>query len=362
MVTVEKVKQRINQSKWTKLYIATALLQVVIIIVLQSIIASQNQAQEANIHTSFINHRPSTLGDGSSSTSATVDIALRRFDRIKWENVAFISFQAWFICMAFDAVVYQNAAEVIALAVLNTICILIGGLEVMDARRWLSRLDQNYNFPIRLVPLRIALYLEIAMTVVQVVFALIFIYLSYAVVKEFGWVIYKKIGPDVVMQRMYRIFQFFVLALKIDVFIEFLVSLFYFIQFAIEDFSRWDGYIILIVTILILPALYFARTTVASEHYGRMVVFIVFQFIVIVSMILMLWRTASTGWWTWIVFVVMGIVFALSSCALGAWTMHNFGKGLKAHVQRGGPEKKEHLPAHELQEQASFTSWRIDDD
>lgn len=76
----------------------------------------------------------------------------------------------------------------------------------------------------------------------------------------------------------------------------------------------------------------------------------------------------------------MGIVFALvsrllyvtmitwhssflqSSCALGAWTMHNFGKGLKAHVQRGGPEKKEHLPAHELQEQASFTSWRIDDD
>lgn len=61
---------------------------------------------------------------------------------------------------------------------------------------------------------------------------------------------------------MYRIFQFFVLALKIDVFIEFLVSLFYFIQFAIEDFSRWDGYIILIVTILILPALYFARTTV----------------------------------------------------------------------------------------------------
>lgn len=97
-------KQRINQSKWTKLYIAAAFLQVVIIIVLQSIIASQNQAQEANIHTSFINHRPSTLGDGSSSTSATVDIALRRFDRIKWENVAFISFQAWFICMAFDAV------------------------------------------------------------------------------------------------------------------------------------------------------------------------------------------------------------------------------------------------------------------
>ena len=67
---------------------------------------------------------------------------------------------------------------------------------------------------------------------------------------------------------MYRIFQFFVLALKIDVFIEFLVSLFYFIQFAIEDFQRWDGYVILIVTILILPALYFARATVRLIIYA----------------------------------------------------------------------------------------------
>ena len=79
-------------------------MQVIIIIVLQSIIASQNQAQGANIENSWVNHQPSTIGDGSASSSMTVNIALRRFDRIKWENVAFISFQAWFICMAFDAV------------------------------------------------------------------------------------------------------------------------------------------------------------------------------------------------------------------------------------------------------------------
>lgn len=61
---------------------------------------------------------------------------------------------------------------------------------------------------------------------------------------------------------MYRIFQFFVLTLKIDIFIEFLVSLFYLVQFALDDGFYWDGYIQLVVTILILPLLYFGRMAV----------------------------------------------------------------------------------------------------
>lgn len=65
-----------------------------------------------------------------------------------------------------------------------------------------------------------------------------------------------------VYSGMYRIFQFFVLTLKIDIFIEFLVSLFYVVQFAIDDGFHWDAYIQLVVTILILPILYFGRMSV----------------------------------------------------------------------------------------------------
>lgn len=60
-------------------------------------------------------------------------------------------------------------------------------------------------------------------------------------------------------------FQFFVLALKIDVFTEFLVSLFYVIQFAFKSRTGaiWEIAIQVVVTVLILPMLYFARTAVS---------------------------------------------------------------------------------------------------
>lgn len=108
-------------------------------------------------------------------------------------------------------------------------------------------------------------------------------YLSYEMSKQFGWNIYKKIGADVRIQskflkpytrhknlivpmicvEMYRIFQFFALSIKVDIFTEFLVSFFYLIQFALNDGkSNWDTWVQLVVTVLLLPMLYFARTAV----------------------------------------------------------------------------------------------------
>ncbi|KAI7883642.1 hypothetical protein K492DRAFT_175272 [Lichtheimia hyalospora FSU 10163] len=366
MATLQKIGERISQSKWTKLYIALALLQGVMIIALQSAIASQNTAQASNIALITSPSYSHSINDHTMDANDGIQAALSRLNRIKWENIAFIGFQVWFVGMAFDATIYQNAAEIIVLAILNGICAILGGLQVMDGQRWLDRLDRlntDYDLTIDLTPLQTAFYIEIVLTVVIILYALVFAYVSYLVVKEFGWVIYKKIGPDVVVQRMYRIFQFFVLTLKIDIFIEFLVSCFYLVQFAVDDGFHWDGYIQLVVTILILPALYYGRMTAGGEHHGRMLLFIIFQFVVVFSLILMLWRTMfpQNEWYTWIAFVIMGIVFALATAILGAWTMSNFGKGLEPYVRRGG-QKKEQMSRHELREQRSVSSWRIDDD
>lgn len=64
---------------------------------------------------------------------------------------------------------------------------------------------------------------------------------------------------------MYRTFQFFVLSLKINIFTGFLVSLFYLIQFALkkDHDNLWKTVIQVIVTAIILPMLYFARTAVS---------------------------------------------------------------------------------------------------
>ena len=62
---------------------------------------------------------------------------------------------------------------------------------------------------------------------------------------------------------MYRTVQFFVLALKIDIFIEFLVSVFYLIQFALKQgFHTWHQFLFIVITALMLPMLYFGRYAV----------------------------------------------------------------------------------------------------
>jgi hypothetical protein len=68
---------------------------------------------------------------------------------------------------------------------------------------------------------------------------------------------------------MYRVFQFFVLALKIDIFTGFMVSIFYLIQFAMKQGVSWESIVQVVVTVLILPFLYFARTAVSSKQTNK---------------------------------------------------------------------------------------------
>ncbi|OAD80022.1 hypothetical protein PHYBLDRAFT_163071 [Phycomyces blakesleeanus NRRL 1555(-)] len=326
------------------------------IIVLQSVIAYQNTHQASLLPSSDTKRSPSLAAafEANQNEALEVDEATDRLNRIKWENIAFVGFQFWFVGMSFDATVNQNAAEVIALATMNVMCALLGALEVIDGRRWLSTLrhmNEVQGIAFATKPLEIAFYLEITLTVLLTLFAIAFAYLSYEVVREFGWVIYKKIGADVEIQsklKKKKIFQFFVLALKFDIFIEFLVSCFYLVQFATKEYDPvWEIWFQLGATALMLPMLYFARMAC----------------VVVVQFGLVLRQTLRTHnfWYTWICFVLLGIVLAVTTGTLGAICMYNFGKNLKPYIQRGA-KKQEHADNLKLSKQASAELWKIDED
>ncbi|KAG0174316.1 hypothetical protein DFQ28_006769 [Apophysomyces sp. BC1034] len=345
MVTVDKVISRVTETRWSKLYIAIAALQCIIIIALQVAICYQNTLQAR-----ILNNSPNKYSDFMTT-------AIARFHEIKWENVAFIGFQVFFFGMACDATVYQNTAEILALAILNIICAILGALEVFDGIRWLDRL-KAHSQPTD--PLTVAEKIEIALSVTILSFACVMAYLSYQMSKQFGWNIYKKIGADIQIQKMYRVFQFFVLGLKIDIYIEFMVSLFYVIQFSIRPNGLDSQSMFQIVaTALILPMLYFARTAVSAESKTRMIIFIVFQVMIFIDFIFIFIATLKdASWYTWIVLVWIGIAFNLATSALGFICMRNFGKGLKPFVQRG-PEGKRDL---EMSKSQANDNWQIDDD
>ncbi|KAI9322195.1 hypothetical protein BX666DRAFT_2057229 [Dichotomocladium elegans] len=315
----------------------------VVIIILQAFICSQNTLQASLL--------PEPTEDSRAAD---------RLGRIKWENLAFIGFQVWFLGMVFDATIYQNTAEILALAFLNAVCALLGALQVVDGVKWLRELGKTGSYDTR--PLQTAMRLEIALSVALLLFACIMAYLSYEMSRQFGWNIYKKIGADLRVQRMYRMFQFFVLALKIDVFTEFLVSLFYVIQFGMKSESVfWETAIQIIVTILILPMLYFARTAGSAESHGRMLAFITFEAIVIVHYALILKQTLqpNNSWYTWICLVIIGILIDAATGVLGFICMRNFGCGLRSYVQRGKAKQRQDL---EMTKSNADTDWQIDED
>ncbi|KAI8061137.1 hypothetical protein BC940DRAFT_310631 [Gongronella butleri] len=318
-----------------------AIVQGVVIVALEAVIATQNVMQ-------------SSMVPSSNST------AIERLNRIKWENVAFIGFQVWVMAMAVDATVQQNAAEVCTLAILYVVCAVLAGLQILDNDRWQVNLNGSVS---NIMPLMTAHAVEIALTVCLVVFAIAFVYLSYKMVLEFGWEIYKKIGADLAIQKMYRVFQFFVLCLKIDIFVEFLVSCFYFLQFVIKpgNISNWQSWIFLVITVLMLPMLWIARQAVSKESITQMIVFMVFQLLVIFEFILVMIGTSSDAWYIWICFVAIGIFFAVMTIVLGSVCCHNFNRGLSPFVQRGST-KSQMADPNRASNAYSNISWNIDDD
>lgn len=87
---------------------------------------------------------------------------------------------------------------------MNLACAIFGALEVIDGKRWLRILRDisiRHSIPLNTTPIQTAFYVEIVLSVVVGLYAILFAYLSYAVVKEFGWAIYKKIGADISIQR-----------------------------------------------------------------------------------------------------------------------------------------------------------------
>ncbi|SAL95511.1 hypothetical protein [Absidia glauca] len=265
----------------------------------------------------------------------------------------------------FIKTIQQNAAEVCVLAILYVLCAILGGLQIMDSQRWMAVL--KYATTISLTPLRTALTVEIVLTVLLGLFSLSFGFMSYKMTGEFGWMIYKKIGADQAVKQMYTVFQYFVLCLKIDIFVEFLVSVFYLIQFVIKSGEMdWHSWVFLVVTVLMLPNLYLGRLAVSRESRMQMILFIFFQGVVIFEFVLVLTQTLSDSWYIWICFVILGILFAVVTSILGAICMHNFERGLHAYVQRGADKKKNaHMgnsqDQFQMNKQDSNVSWHIDE-
>ncbi|KAF8985969.1 hypothetical protein BGZ46_000055 [Entomortierella lignicola] len=261
--------------------------------------------------------------------------------------IVFVFSQLFQLVLAWDAVRAQNTIEMIAIVIFNLCCFAYSVFEISQIK---LLLDQSYRF---LDPQWTARQLTDSLNpflyVVAVVIGLtqvIVVWLAYQLFQEFGWKIYKKIGADPNMKRMYRAYQIYLVLIKVD--------LFFFIGFSIQfvyltltrrsaDPEYWLTIIVLPLT---LPILYSAVYAVRHESQRWMSSFIVAMLCGVayfVFKVVRMYFGDKVGNYIGVkkfltLFATLCLVTILATIANAAVCYRNFGKGLKSQIIKESQE------------------------
>ncbi|KAG0001312.1 hypothetical protein BGZ79_004824 [Entomortierella chlamydospora] len=273
--------------------------------------------------------------------------------------IVFVFAQLFQLVLVWDAVRAQNTIEMIAIVIFNLCCFAYSVFEVSQIK---SSLTMSVQF---LKPEwtsdALANSINPYLFVVAVVLGLtqcIVTWLAYQLFQEFGWKIYKKIGADPNMKRMYRAYQIYLVLIKVDLF--FFVG--FSIQFVYLTLTRRSGdpeyYLTIIVLPLTMPILYSAVYAVRHESRRWMTSFIVAMLCGVAYFVFKVVRMyvgdkvdnykGINRFLT--LFATLCLVTILATIANAAVCFRNFGKGLKSQIIK---------EAQEPSNQTSSTRGRI---
>ncbi|KAI8602068.1 hypothetical protein EDD21DRAFT_304260 [Dissophora ornata] len=144
-------------------------------------------------------------------------------------HVLFIVAQLFQLILLCDAMFNKNTIQIIAIVVFNCAMVAYAGVQVKQASEILVRTSGDslpnmildfFERSANPTPYHASLPYEIAVVSLMVVFASGFAFIAYKLYKEFGWTIYKKIGADLAMRDMYKVYQIFIMILKFDIFFQ----------------------------------------------------------------------------------------------------------------------------------------------
>ncbi|RIA87006.1 hypothetical protein C1645_828399 [Glomus cerebriforme] len=368
-VTVERIKgclikryQRFTESKWTRYFIITSVIQAIFAIVFISRMLTRNN-NAGNLFT--------TLSEQFKNRRC-VNINKDRIGNIVGENVVFLIFNIFQFWFCQNAIYNQNTIQIINIAVINYLCALFAIVQIVEIDIWTTKANEcipeyfNYNAAI-------AAY-EAPLIIMLVICATLQVFFTWKLYQQFGWNIYKKIGADLRMQRIYRTMLIFVMLLKIDLF---------FMNFlAIEgcivahpgrlnqNLNEGLYYFHVCITIIIVFLQLLVWRSLRKESSLGMKIFIGAWIVCIADLIILLVDSikpsSDESWYFFTCFIGVGIVMGLVTLLWSIFLLRNFGKGLKPHLSRRNNLNS--LPMHQsdnvtdhVQHIGSPPRWAIDD-
>ncbi|PWZ03046.1 hypothetical protein BCV70DRAFT_143731, partial [Testicularia cyperi] len=274
--------------------------------------------------------------DSFSQDLKTVSVYLAMF-------VFGCAFQA---LVAWDAVRLKNTLQLIGVLIFNIALTITAAIEIQqveDALAAQDRIEGGFpcpNDPSRFCRTRAALFPSverylIVVTAVCGVTEFILIYLTVKLWKEFGWVIYQKIGADLRIRNMFLLYQLFIVFLKFCFFFGVGFTVIYLILVA--NTSDWEYAVTVAAVPCAVIALLAAGFAVRKEWTSLMALSLLLMtagLVYFVYKVTQVWLPATRDQYNYVRKTITFVsAFAILSLGLtlinGIICLLNFNKGLK---------------------------------
>ncbi|KIM85451.1 hypothetical protein PILCRDRAFT_817474, partial [Piloderma croceum F 1598] len=278
----------------------------------------------------------------------------------KREDITFIAFQFWVLGMSTMAILNESIPHIIASLLTHMLATAWAGFQIAhtaDFKADFSRLVTNGACkPIDLLPhyweqRRNA---EIPSLALNVAALLTSAFLTWKLVKLFGWQTFKRVGASMTINRVYKLVLILSITIQLSLF-------FMVVTVALWIDQLWNGGIahlarlafvykpvFIIVLILLVPWLMTGWFAVRRELKAPMLIFLVLSFGYLAGWGAMF--SSTTFRWTfvqWLFFALIAsssVILTFVALILGLICRLNFGKGLPRYLSAQEPIPDERIP------------------
>ncbi|RHZ76939.1 hypothetical protein Glove_187g89 [Diversispora epigaea] len=365
--------EKITASPITKLYLFMSILQTIVVSILQIRVFIRNYG--------FIKYQIS-LYEFQAINKFKCEIVKHQFPYIPFDNAFYIFFQLFQLYFSFDSVIKQHTIQIITITALNFAWALYGIVQVLEIIISINRilpfsncLHQPNFYP------HILAY-DFPSFLLQIFFAIMMTMLSYRFSKFFGWELYKKIGGNYELQKIYQNRLIFIMLLKITFF--FLILLFtpFVAMTTLKDrgiFSQYLPYVIFhsFTTALSFILMFVAFRSVSKESRKGLTVFLLLWSIVIIDFIIILvgsiqfFRSVGNVWIFLIILLILLLLLSVFLVIYGVKVLSAFDSGLKELLtQKDKEEVTTTVPLNQIWDDLEIEidsvkeekKWTIDDE
>ncbi|KAI9321431.1 hypothetical protein BX666DRAFT_1902055 [Dichotomocladium elegans] len=189
----------------------TIVIQAVLAIVFEAIIFAYHANQISIIDKERLDQKG--FGENLTTAYANARSLLVYF-------VLFMVAQVFTVALVIDAVYQKNTIQLIALVCFELGMSAYSVIQYHQSSTLFGGGDANIKLVVAYLgnSYHASKWAEITMICVMIVSSMIFCFLAYKLYLEFGWHIYKKIGADLAMRDRYKMYQIFMMLLKLDFF------------------------------------------------------------------------------------------------------------------------------------------------